>query len=139
MSRADKYTVEFKKPTYYQDFLNTFESNPLTGSLATVSNEDAVNQSIRNLILTNRYERYEQPTLGSKMNSLLFEPPSPIVQEQIINQITETISNCERRVNDLNVQVDPREDLNAYIVTVTYSLINIPYDISFNLILKRVR
>jgi phage baseplate assembly protein W len=139
MSRADKYTATYKKPAYYSDFLTSFDVNPLTGLLATVMNEDSVNQSIRNLVLTNKYERYEQPLLGSKIQALLFEPFTPIVQQQLQSQISETISNYEPRATVVEVVVAPMEDQNALSCSVVYSLINIPQQIHLSLILTRVR
>jgi phage baseplate assembly protein W len=139
MSRADKYTAQWKKPVYYVDFLTSFEVNPLTGLLATVTNEDSVSQSIRNLVQTNKYERYENPLLGSKIQSLLFEPFTPVVQQQLISQITQTIENYEPRAILADVQVEPMEDQNALVCTVVYSLINIPQQVNLSIILQRIR
>jgi phage baseplate assembly protein W len=139
VSRSAKYTVEYKKPNYYSDFLNGFDVNPLTGLLAQVNNEDAVKQSIRNWVLTDRYERYEQPDKGSKLRSLLFENFDPIVQQQIIDNITETINNCEPRAELISVVAQPDYDNNQYIIGIVFALINIPQVLSLDIILKRVR
>lgn len=139
MSRADKYTAQYKKPVYYVDFLMSFEVNPLTGSLATVTNEDSVGQSIRNLVLTGIYERYEQPNIGSKLQALLFEPFTPIVQQQLTNEITQTIRNFEQRAQVVSVDVADDTDQNALVVQIVYSLINIPENKVLNLILRRIR
>lgn len=139
MSRAAKYTALSKTPVYYVDFLDTFDINPLTGLLAAVQNESSVTQSIKNLILTGVYERYEQPLVGSKINALLFENYTPVVRQNIINEITQTINNHEPRATVIGVEVDFYEATNSLRVSVVYSLINIPQNITFSLILTRVR
>jgi hypothetical protein len=57
----------------YSDFFNDIIINPVTGDLAKRTNEEAVRQSIINLILTGRGERPFQPLVGSDIYQLLFE------------------------------------------------------------------
>ena len=73
MSRADKNTLEQKKREIYSDFLNNFDQNPFTGVLARVTNEESVAQSLKNITLTNRGERFYNSNKGSRIRSSLFE------------------------------------------------------------------
>ena len=139
MTRIDRWTVERKKPTYYRSFVNSFDRNPLTGLIATVTNEDSVKQSLQNLILTNIYERYEQPYIGSKLQSLLFDPMDAITEDLIKDTITETIVQCEPRCELIAVKVLANSDLDSYDVTIVFSLINIPEQLTLNLVLMRIR
>lgn len=140
MSRADKHSIYGKIPTYYSDFLTSFDTNPVTGFLARVTNEESVKQSIKNLILTDRTERFYHPRIGSKIHSLLFEPLDEVTAQMIKDTIQETIKNCEPRANLINIDVIPYEQDNAYYVTVYFYIINIPEQpVQVSVILNRVR
>lgn len=137
-TRADKYT-QIQRQEYFSDFLNNFDSHPVNNTLAKVSNENSVKQSIRNLILTNLGERLFQPTIGSNIRHSLFEPNDVITAENITNFVKSTINQNEKRAFLMSVQVYPNPDKNAFNVNVIFSLINNNTPIQLNVILKRVR
>jgi phage baseplate assembly protein W len=138
MARSDKYT-SFKKKEFYSDFLINFDMNPITGTLARVTNEDSVKQSLKNLILTNRTERPYNPLFGSRLNSLLFDPLDSYTAQNIKEEIEETIKAFEPRVILHEVFVSADEDNNGFIVNIIFSTINIPQETRIELFLQRVR
>lgn len=137
MSRADRISP-IQKTIFYSDFLNNFDQNPVTGYLARVTNVEAVKQSIRNLILTNKNERPYQPYIGSKIRSLLFEPMDSVTEETLRVTIQETVEQ-EPRANLLSVRIKAEPSLNGYLVSIIFSMINIPEQIELQIILRRVR
>lgn len=137
MSRADRISPK-QKEVLYSDFLNNFEQNPVTGFLARVTNIESVKQSIRNLILTGVNERPYQPFIGSKIRTLLFDPIDSITEETLRITIEETVRQEPRAIlSHIKVEGDPL--LNGYTVSIIFSMINIPEQISLNVILRRVR
>ncbi len=140
VNRSDKYSIETKKVQTFSDFMSNFDMNPMTGYLARVTNEDSVKQSIRNLILTERTERFHNSSIGSKINSLLFEPVDVTTSEMLKTTISETIKNYEPRAELQRVNVQAREELNAYLVDIIFSVVTIQNEsFSLNLILRKVR
>ena len=139
MARADKFTALSRTPIYYSDFTSNFDLNPQTGYLATLTNAEAVVNSIRNLVLTNKFERFYQPNVGSKVQSLLFDLNDIPTQQLLVTTITETIRNYEPRAMTVGVSVVQVMDANQIQINIVFSLLNITQPISFNLILKRVR
>jgi phage baseplate assembly protein W len=139
MSRADKLTSTVKKDLIYSDFLLNLDKHPLNGGLARVINEDSVKQSIKNLILTEIFERPYQPQLGSKLYSLLFEPMNDMTVNLMRNTITDTIRLYEPRARVLGVDIFPVDERNEYNVNITFSLINTIGEIQLDLIIKRIR
>jgi len=139
MSRSDRYTVKQAKPVLYSDFLINFDRNPVSGNLARVTNEESVKQSIRNLVLTNKSERFYDMNKGSKVSSMLFDLASDTTEVSLETSIREVIQNYEPRAKINKIQVDSLPDNNSLVVKIVFSLINIPQEISFNLLLKRVR
>jgi len=140
VAAADRFTIENAKVRTYSDFLTNFDKNPNTGFLAQVTNEEAVKQSIRNLVLTERTERFYRAATGCKIYSLLFDQIDPVVAMTIENTIKETIKNSEPRAIVHTVTATPHSEFNFYAVTVVFGIAAIPdqtFDLS--LMLRRVR
>jgi phage baseplate assembly protein W len=125
----------------YSDFTVNLEKNPLTGLLARVTNEESVKQSLSNIVKTMRRERFNQPLVGSKLAGSLFE----FIDEQAATEIRETllasIQADEPRAQNVVIEVKHNmiASRNQVVVTIIFSMINIPERISFDVILKRVR
>jgi len=138
-TRADKLTSNLKKDLFYSDFLINLDKHPLNGSLAKTTNENAVKQAIRNLILTDIYERPYQPQMGSKFHSLLFEPMNELTVPLLERTIEDTIRLFEPRATLRFVKVTPVEARNEYNINIVFSLVNSIGDIQLDLIIKRIR
>jgi phage baseplate assembly protein W len=139
MARSDKYTSLTNKPIFYSDFTNNLDVNQSTGILSKITNEKSVMNSVRNIIFTRNGERFFQPTIGSKINSILFEPMDSPTALLLKNTISEAIKNNEPRAEIKNLEVIADPDRNAYLVKLVFNIINIPEDINFNFYLDRVR
>lgn len=140
MSRADKITIERKKVEYYSDFLNSFDKNPVTGYLAKVTNEESVKQSIKNIILTNRGERFYSPLFGSTVQASLFNPLDNTTLISIRDSIMESINRYEPRAILHQVNVIPRSSDNAVFVKIVFSIKNyVQEEFILDLIVTRVR
>jgi len=97
MARADLYTQTQKKQEYFSDFLTSFDKHPISDDTARVTNENAVSQSIKNLVLTNYGERLYNSEIGSNVYKSLFEPYSQFTADDIIRHISDTIKAKETR------------------------------------------
>jgi phage baseplate assembly protein W len=140
MSRADRITPKQRMTEYYSDFLMNLDRNPISKELARVSNERSVIRAMKNLILTNRGERFFNPTLGCGLKRLLFEPMDDVTVDLIRTAITTTIEQNEPRVQLLLVDIQAQEDLDAYYVSITFAMVNAPAEnLRFSVVLKRVR
>lgn len=139
MARSDRFTVERAKREVYSDFTINFDRNPVTGLLQRLTNEDSVRAAVRNLVMTNKFERPYQPHLGSKAQSLLFEPSGPDVVSQLSATVRETIENFEPRVRNLSVAVEAQEDPDTVRVSVVFSVGASPELTSANFLVTRPR
>ena len=72
----------------FKDLAISFEANPNTNDFSAVTNENAIKQSIRNLVLTSFGERPFQPTIGSRVRGLLFEPFDVFMSEDLKDEIS---------------------------------------------------
>ena len=139
MSRADRFTVVWKKPVYYSDFLMNFDKNPNTGQLALALNEQAIANAVKQLLLTINYERFYSPQTGTKIQAMLFENFTPQSKDLLQSTIEETIRNTEPRAKVEDLQIDPRPDNNAVQILLTISAVNIPEPITLSILIPRVR
>jgi phage baseplate assembly protein W len=124
----------------FKDISLSFDPHPITKDLPVLVNQQAIRRSIRNLVQTIPTERFFNPILGSDVRQSLFEfvdfGTASVIRDQILN----TISNFEPRVNDVDVQVDPRPDENEFEITVIFNIIGqeIPTQ-QFSFILEATR
>lgn len=137
------YTDKFKQTgashEVYSDFLGSFIPHPQTKQITRKTNTNAVKQALRNLILTNRYERPRQPLLGGNIYNYLFEPFGPIVVDGIRDTIKTLIENYEPRVKLLSVDVSNDEDNNALEITISFNVATSTTAENLEITLYRVR
>jgi phage baseplate assembly protein W len=133
------------KKTTYKDFDIFFRKHPVTGKLIIKKDDEAVKQAVRNLVLTNKYERPFSPEFGGDVSSQLFENFSAFTESDMETQINTAIKNFEPRVklsDNLGVQtvtVLPYPDYNGLNVTVRFKVIASLSDVSLDINLNRVR
>jgi phage baseplate assembly protein W len=97
----------------YSDLDLTFNRTPVKNDVALSYDDQAIIRSVRNLLLTNFYERPFQPNLGSNINKLLFEPVNSLTSGNLKEDIRNVITNYEPRVGIDEIVVTPNEDENA--------------------------
>jgi phage baseplate assembly protein W len=139
MARVDIFTPSYKKEERYSDVTIGFDKSPLSGNLARVTDAQSIMQTLKTLLLTNQGERLYNIDLGSKIRASLFDPLDDITASTIRTSITQAINNYEPRVNILQLNVIPSEELNAFKVNLFFNIINIPEVQQLNITLKRVR
>ena len=123
----------------YSDFGINLNVHPLRKDINRITNEDAVRRSIKNILLTNHYERKMRPTFGANLSKYLFELITPITLQNIKIEIESAISNYEPRCNIISTVVSAGTDNNSVEITVTFSLLNSLNPVTVSTILGRVK
>lgn len=123
----------------YKDLDLDFIPHPVSGDLISLKDSDAVKRSIRNLILTNVYERFFQPNLGSGIRQLLFEPINPLTQKSIEIAVQDVLRKYEKRASIISVVANVNPDENGYDITITFAVDAISEVITVDIFLERVR
>ena len=139
MSKTQTLTANTIKKVVYSDFFTDFSAHINTGQLNKKTNADAVKQSIRNLLLTDMYERPFQPDIGCNLKKILFENFTPDTQLLAKKYIEETINIYEPRAILMNVRVAPNIDGNLLQCTIVFRIINSTIQTTLDLILERTR
>jgi phage baseplate assembly protein W len=128
-----------RKSDVYADFHKDMTQSPINFDLARKVDEEAVKESIRNLILTDRGERLFQPDIGSDIRKMLFENINTATVEVIKNLVRTTIRNYEPRANLIGVDVLTSIDSLQVDIIITFNIINRIEPIVFAVTLDRVR
>jgi len=123
----------------YSDLDLSFNPHPVTGDLMITTGNIAVSRALKNLILTNHYEKPFNPDYGSNVLKLLFEPMTPFTASTLESEIKYTIKNFEPRIsiNFVNVVADYEND--AYAVSISYYINNLVQPFSADFLLARLR
>ena len=107
----------------YKDISLSFNPHPITKDLPVIKNANAIRRSVRNLVQTIPGERFFNPLLGSSVYESLFDLYDFGVSTLIEEEILATLENFEPRVDNVNVQVEPRPDQNNINITVFFDIV----------------
>lgn len=119
-SAANPLTREIQ----FSDLGISFTPHPVTGKPVVKRNAQAVVGALKNLILTNRYERPYDPTFGSDIQNRLFENFDAVEAINLEEDIRLAIQNHEPRVDVQDVTVIGGLDNNSVSVNVVFFIIN---------------
>ena len=123
----------------FKDLDLNFTVHPIKKDINILTSERAVINSVKNLILTNTYEKPFLPEFGSNVRKLLFENLDPITATMLQREIEEVLRTFEPRVRVSFVTVTPDYDRNAFEVTIQFFILNSTRPINLNFILQRTR
>ena len=114
-------------PTYkksYKDLSFDFTANPQTGDVATVKDAVSVKRGIKNILLTQGFERLFQPEIGSGIKNILFEPMTPLTEQRLSDACRDAIEAWEKRASVIDITVISEEEYNRYRVAIKFSINN---------------
>ena len=132
-------TTNIDSARNFKDLDLNFTIHPVRKDVNTHKGEYAIINSVKNIVLTNHYERPFQPELGSNIRRLLFENVDSVMAAQIEREIEETINNFEPRAEVSKVTAVASPDENRYNVELEFFVINSPNPITINFFLERIR
>jgi phage baseplate assembly protein W len=127
------------KEIIYKDFPISFSAHPVTGNLSVLKDVDAVKQSVKNIVLTNFYERPYASLLGGNVRAQLFENIDRFTEYTIAKNIKIALNNYEPRVTVEAVRVSAEPDENGLNISVVFRVHNNTNPITVNVFIERVR
>ena len=124
----------------YIDLDLFFNKKTTSKDISKVTNIQAVKRSVRNLILTNHYEKPFHPEIGSGIRGMLFEPITPLTSYVLTRKVENVIENFEPRARLIGVKASPDLDRNAYEITIEFYVVNAPTELAeLTVFLERLR
>ena len=117
-----------------------FSKKQGSGGVNRITDVEAVKRSVRNLVLTNFYEKPFHPEIGSGVRDMLFENMTPFVAIMLTKRVEDIIENFEPRVRLMSVNARPDLDRNIYELTITFFILNAPTElVEVDVFLERLR
>jgi len=134
------YQGEERAAQLYSDIDLFFGPKIGSKDISKLTDITAVRRSVRNLLLTNFYEKPFHPEIGSGVRDILFEPMTPISAYILTMKIEVAIENYEPRVRLVGVRALPDIDNNSYNVTLEFYVVNAPTElVNMEVLLERLR
>lgn len=116
-----------------------FIAHPITGDVTKKVGPDAIARSIRNLVMTNYYDRPFRSQIGSNALKMLFENIGPLTAINLEQAISDVVTNFEPRAKLIGVKVNADPDNNGYSAKIAFYVQNRPEPFQTTLFLERVR
>ena len=122
----------------YKDIDLTFANKP-SGEIFKKESAAAVKQAVKNLMLTNYFEKPFQPRFGGNLREMLFDLADDDAEEDIEDRIKNAIGVFEPRAQALNVTAVATPERNSIRVTVEFRVINTQETVTVTTVLARLR
>lgn len=132
-------TVTIPTSRTFKDLDLNFNIHPVKKDINRNLGPMAVINSVKNLILTNHYEKPFRPEIGSNVRRLLFENLDVVTATTIRNEIQRMIENYEPRVSIINLKVNADFDNNGFKVYMEFYIVNQTSPVTINFFLERIR
>ena len=110
----------------FKDINLSFKRHPVTNDVLTVSNEDAIKRSVKNIIFTILGEKPFEPNFGSVISQSLFDLNTNLNEIRISDEIQQSLLNYEPRIDNVVVTASIYPDSNELNCIVQYDIVGIP-------------
>ena len=139
-SKADNFIFDRSRVEFYSDIETGFRKNPRTGLLGRVVNENSIAQSLRNLMLTHKGERFYDADKGSDVVDSLFENIDDVGEQEFMRaRVKSYLERYEPRVELLGVEAFAADDNTAEVRLVYKETRQEGEPLELTLSVKRVR
>ena len=123
----------------YKDLNMSFTKNPATKDVARLFDVQAIKRAVKNIILTNKYERPFNPDFGCNLRGFLFENITAPLLVIIKDRVAMAIEKYEPRVSVEDVVVKNDIDKNGINIQVSFLINGVEAPVTVSTFLQRVR
>ena len=107
----------------FKDINLSFKRHPVTSDVITITDEDAIKRSVKNIIFTILGEKPFVPQFGSVINEALFDLNTSLNEVRITDEIKTSLRNYEPRIDNIEVTVQVYADSNEMNCIVQYDIV----------------
>ena len=129
--------VSKKKP--WRDLDLSLKIHPIRKDIIPLKDDAAIKNAVKNLLVSNFFERPFQPALGANLRGLLFEPADAITKIDLKEGIIRVLGDHEPRIKVLNINITDNSDTNSYIIQVNFLIKEYDSADSVEIVLRRLR
>ena len=113
--------------------------HPIRKDIVMLKDDQAIKYAVRNLLLTNFYERPFNHGVGANMRALLFEPADEITKSTLRKNIARCLSALEQRVEVIFINIVDEADANSYRILVKFRIKEFDTQSEVEIVLRRLR
>lgn len=132
-------TITSNEVRTFKDLDLNFTIHPVKKDINKHVGTNAIVNSIKNLVLFNKYERPFNPEFGSSLRNLLFENADAFTATLIEREISEMIKIYEPRAQVQQVVARASPDENGFYVELNFFVINLTTPVQITFFLERIR
>ena len=129
--------VSKKKP--WRDLDLSLKIHPIRKDIIPLKDDAAIKNAVKNLLVSNFYERPFQEDLGANLRGLLFEPAGFLTEIQLRDNIKNVIRKYEPRIKVQSIDITDNSDTNSYIILVNFLIKEYDTTESVEIVLRRLR
>ena len=129
--------VSKKKP--WRDLDLSLKIHPIRKDIIPLRDDVAIKNAVKNLLISNFYDRPFAPDKGANLKGLLFEPNDPITRISMREQIRAVIKKYEPRVAVQKIDIIDTNNENGYRIVVSFRIKEYDSNESVEIILRRLR
>ena len=122
----------------YSDIDLLFERRP-SGDIYKKTDADAVKQSVKNIVSTNRYEKPFEIFYGANITGMLFELADAGMGTHIEDQIKSALEQYEPRAKIINIDVNSNPDRNSLQVELLFRVTSTEQEVELETTVSRLR
>ena len=113
--------------------------HPIRKDIIPLKDDQAIRYAVRNLLVTNFYEKPFNLGVGANLRALLFEPADAITKQTLRKNIIRTIKAGEQRVDIVFVNIVDEPDNNSYRILVKFRIKEFDTTDDVEIVLRRLR
>jgi len=136
--RTSPISVVSRKRSY-SDLDLSLIKHAITKDILPLKDDRAIKNSVKNLILTNFYERPFQPELGANLIGLLFEPADDITKIELRDGIRDVLAYYEPRIKVQRIVIQDDTERNRWRISIHFKIKEFSVLSTVNVVLKRLR
>ena len=122
----------------YSDIDLLFERKP-SGDIYRKTDADAVKQSVKNIVSTNRYEKPFEIFYGANITGMLFELADAGMGTHVEDQVKSAIQDYEPRAKVLRINVFSNPDRNTLQVELLFRVTSTEQEVELQTTVSRLR
>ena len=136
--KLEQASVVAKKKSW-SDLDLSLKIHPIRKDIISLKDDAAIKNAVKNLLVSNFYERPFQDDLGANLRGLLFEPAGLFTEIMLRDNIKNVLDNHEPRIRVTSIDIIDNTQAKSYGIIVNFKIKEFDQATSVNIELRRLR
>ena len=123
----------------HRDLDLSLKIHPIRKDIIPLKDDNAIKNALRNLLVSNFYDRPFSRDKGANLKGLLFEPADVFTRITMRKNLESVIRKYEPRVSIRSIKITDNADTNSYRINVNFKIKEDNTDESVSIVLRRLK